>query len=246
MGKIVNKFDEDSFPRYDVVVNTAGLLAEDLCLALTKPDGRVVTALTQPPGLRSHSWLPFRVWIIFAKVLTKGLLYWLHVIREYGLVTGLVASSINFLCDIFRDNLWGGDRVIGIPTFVWFKDKSWVSIFLSKVWGSTKLRGEVLDYLGQLVLQVISCIPYLPYFLSFNLIRTGSNWPSWWADLQLGAVRDRLQRAGSRGTQGATHNMQHPICQTKYVVQDMQNVKPNMQCAFCNKLQGVFFNWCPP
>ena len=55
MGKIVNKFDEDSFPRYDVVVNTAGLLAEDLCLALTKPDGRVITALTQPPGLRSHS-----------------------------------------------------------------------------------------------------------------------------------------------------------------------------------------------
>ena len=35
-----------------LVVNTAGLLAEDLCLAFTKPDGRVVTALTQPPGLR--------------------------------------------------------------------------------------------------------------------------------------------------------------------------------------------------
>ena len=43
---------KDSVVRYDVVVNTAGLLAEDLCLALTKPDGRVVTALTQPPGLR--------------------------------------------------------------------------------------------------------------------------------------------------------------------------------------------------
>ena len=35
-----------------MVVNTAGLLAEDLCLALTKAEGRVVTALTQPPGLR--------------------------------------------------------------------------------------------------------------------------------------------------------------------------------------------------
>jgi len=88
--------------RYDVVVNTAGLLAEDLCLAFTKPEGRVVTALTQPPGL-----------------------------REYGMVTGLAVTCINFLCDIFRNNLWGGDRV----------------------WGSTKLRGEVLDYLGQLVLQ---------------------------------------------------------------------------------------------
>ena len=43
---------KDSVARYDVVVNTAGLLAEDLCLALTKPEGRVVTALTQPPGLR--------------------------------------------------------------------------------------------------------------------------------------------------------------------------------------------------
>jgi len=88
--------------RFDVVVNTAGLLAEDLCLALTKMEGRVVTALTQPPGM-----------------------------REYGVVSGLVATAINFVVDIFRDNLWGGDRV----------------------WGSTKLRGEVLDYLGQLVLQ---------------------------------------------------------------------------------------------
>ena len=47
------------------------------------------------------------------------------MLREYGLLTGLVASSINLLCDIFRDNLWGGDRVIK-PDFslVTFKDKS--------------------------------------------------------------------------------------------------------------------------
>ena len=39
-----------------MVVNTAGLLAEDLCLALTKAEGRVVTALTQPPGLRCQGY----------------------------------------------------------------------------------------------------------------------------------------------------------------------------------------------
>ena len=39
-------------------------------------------------------------------------------VREYGLVTGLVATTINFLCDIFRDNLWGGDRVINTFVFV--------------------------------------------------------------------------------------------------------------------------------
>jgi hypothetical protein len=37
--------------RFDVVVNTAGLVAESMCLQLTKQDGRVVTMLTQAPGL---------------------------------------------------------------------------------------------------------------------------------------------------------------------------------------------------
>ena len=40
------------FSRFDVVVNTAGLLAEDLCLSLARDDGRVVSALIQPPGLK--------------------------------------------------------------------------------------------------------------------------------------------------------------------------------------------------
>ena len=40
------------FIRFDVVVNTAGLLAEDLCLSLARGDGRVVSALIQPPGLK--------------------------------------------------------------------------------------------------------------------------------------------------------------------------------------------------
>ena len=71
-------------------------------------------------------------------------------VREYGLVTGLVASTINFLCDIFRDNLWGGDRVSILILIKLFCTIS------SQLWGSTKLRGEVLDYLGQLVLQVIN------------------------------------------------------------------------------------------
>ncbi len=48
------------FFRFDVVINTAGLVAENLCLQLTKQDGRVVTMLTQPPGLtewvRRSSW----------------------------------------------------------------------------------------------------------------------------------------------------------------------------------------------
>ena len=40
-----------------MVVNTSGLLAEELCLALTSPGGRVVTTLVQPPGLRWGSCL---------------------------------------------------------------------------------------------------------------------------------------------------------------------------------------------
>ena len=38
--------------RFDIVVNTAGLLAEDLCLSLAREDGRVVSALIQPPGFK--------------------------------------------------------------------------------------------------------------------------------------------------------------------------------------------------
>jgi len=67
--------------RFQVVVNTSGLLAEELCLALTSPGGRVVTTLVQPPGL-----------------------------REYGLVSGLAAGVLAAAVGLLRDNLWGGDR----------------------------------------------------------------------------------------------------------------------------------------
>ena len=41
------------FLRFDIVLNTGGLLAEDLCLSLTAPgSGRVVSALVQPPGFK--------------------------------------------------------------------------------------------------------------------------------------------------------------------------------------------------
>ena len=36
--------------RFDVVVNTAGLLAEDFCLSLAGDGGRIVSVLVQPPG----------------------------------------------------------------------------------------------------------------------------------------------------------------------------------------------------
>lgn len=86
--------------RFDVVVNTAGLIAEDLCLQLTKQDGRVVTMLTQTPGL-----------------------------TEYGLYTNILAGCLNSIWDIFKTNLFGGERA----------------------WHQTQLRGEVLDYLAELI-----------------------------------------------------------------------------------------------
>eukprot|EP00091_Calanus_sinicus_P020224 TRINITY_DN5419_c0_g1_i1.p1 TRINITY_DN5419_c0_g1~~TRINITY_DN5419_c0_g1_i1.p1 ORF type:complete len:157 (+),score=11.96 TRINITY_DN5419_c0_g1_i1:207-677(+) len=67
--------------RFDVVVNTAGLLAEDLCLSLARDDGRVVSALIQPPGL-----------------------------KEYGLLTGILSGILNGIWDILKINLIGGDR----------------------------------------------------------------------------------------------------------------------------------------
>jgi len=67
--------------RFDVVVNTAGLLAEDLCLSLARDDGRVVSALIQPPGL-----------------------------KEYGLLTGILSGILNGIWDILKSNLIGGDR----------------------------------------------------------------------------------------------------------------------------------------
>jgi len=67
--------------RFDVVVNTAGLLAEDLCLSLARGDGRVVSALIQPPGL-----------------------------KEYGLITGILSGLFNGLWNILCCNLIGGDR----------------------------------------------------------------------------------------------------------------------------------------
>jgi len=67
--------------RFDIVVNTAGLLAEDLCLSLAREDGRVVSALIQPPGF-----------------------------KEYGLLTGILSSILNGIWDIFKKNLIGGDR----------------------------------------------------------------------------------------------------------------------------------------
>ena len=41
------------FLRYDVVLNSGGLLSETLCLSLSEPEtGRVVSALIQPPGFK--------------------------------------------------------------------------------------------------------------------------------------------------------------------------------------------------
>jgi len=88
--------------RFDVVVNTAGLLAEDLCLSLAKEDGRVVSALIQPPGF-----------------------------KEYGLVTGILSGILNGIWEIFKNNLIGGDRA----------------------WRTTQLDGDILDYLGELVVK---------------------------------------------------------------------------------------------
>jgi len=67
--------------RFDVVVNTAGLLAEDLCLSLARDDGRVVSALIQPPGF-----------------------------KEYGLLTGILSGVLNGIWNILKSNLIGGDR----------------------------------------------------------------------------------------------------------------------------------------
>jgi len=68
--------------RYDVVVNTSGLLAEDLCLALTSAQGKVVTTLTATPGL-----------------------------SEYGLLSSMLARMMNSLFYLFKANLWGIDKM---------------------------------------------------------------------------------------------------------------------------------------
>jgi len=67
--------------RFDVVVNTAGLMAEDLCMSLSESDGRVVTTLTSMPGL-----------------------------IEYGLFTSILAKIINSVADLFNANLFGVER----------------------------------------------------------------------------------------------------------------------------------------
>lgn len=66
---------------YDLVVNTAGLIAEDLCLSLARDTGRVVTMMTAAPDL-----------------------------RECGLYTGIIASFINTVMDIVSDNVIGTSR----------------------------------------------------------------------------------------------------------------------------------------
>lgn len=66
---------------YDLVVNTAGLIAEDLCLSLARDTGRVVTMMTAAPGL-----------------------------RECGLYTGIIASFVNTVMDIISDNVIGTSR----------------------------------------------------------------------------------------------------------------------------------------
>jgi len=76
----IKKLINEGF-RYDVVVNTAGLLAEDLCLSLSSTDGRVVTTLTAMPGL-----------------------------IEYGLWTSIFARMLNCVLGIFKSNLVGEDR----------------------------------------------------------------------------------------------------------------------------------------
>jgi len=67
--------------RFDVVVNTSGLLSEDLCLSVAKDNGRVVSALIQPPGM-----------------------------KEYGLITSIFSGILNGIYDILKRNLIGGDR----------------------------------------------------------------------------------------------------------------------------------------
>ena len=49
-----------------------------------------------------------------------------------------------------------------------------LAIWLGQVWGSTKLRGEVLDYLGQLVLQVSAVFWDIFYPTFFNYFPQGA------------------------------------------------------------------------
>ncbi|XP_023343619.1 uncharacterized protein LOC111713060 [Eurytemora carolleeae] len=86
--------------RFDVVVNTGGLLAEDLCLSLLSSEGRVVSTLTATPGLPEH-----------------------------GLFTSILARLINSAVGLFQRNLIGEERV----------------------WIETRFRGEVLEYISDLV-----------------------------------------------------------------------------------------------
>jgi len=68
--------------RFDIVLNTGGLLAEDLCLSLTAPgSGRVVSALVQPPGF-----------------------------KEYGLLSGIISGLLTNIWRIFKQNLIGLDK----------------------------------------------------------------------------------------------------------------------------------------
>ena len=154
--------------------------------------------------------------------------FWENNVREYGLVTGLVATTINFLCDIFRDNLWGGDRVKNTLVFgqqCWI----WVSGLL-QVWGSTKLRGEVLDYLGQLVLQVSKKLH--PIFAIFPLNRA---YPICLICLhsvlsEQGAIDPVGERIYSleqseiafRELAAGGHKVMHQLCNTQYAITNMQ------------------------
>lgn len=68
--------------KFDVVMNTGGLLSEELCLSLTEPEsGRVVSALVQPPGF-----------------------------KEYGLFAGIVSGIFTNIWKILKYNLIGMDK----------------------------------------------------------------------------------------------------------------------------------------
>jgi len=67
--------------RFDVVVNTAGLLAEDFCLSLAADEGKIVSVLVSAPGF-----------------------------EEYGLITSILAAALNNIWNCLKYNLLGGDR----------------------------------------------------------------------------------------------------------------------------------------
>ena len=122
------------------------------------------------------------------------------------------------------------------------------------MWGSTKLRGEVLDYLGQLVLQVSTNLHPISYIFPLNRAFLICHICLHSTLSEQGAIDPVGERIYSleqseiafRELAAGGHKVMHQKCNTNYAIPNMQYQKcntnyaiPNMQYQICNTKYAI-------